>query len=340
MEKLNLKIKWSLIWILIHLISLFFMGFILNHLMIGSSLINLSIMGFGVMTLASLVNVYRHKTQFIINKWFVFYALITSVIILMTQKLLEVLNITNYLITIILTASSIHLIIHYGIKKLRIRRNAYWTSLIILSLLLYLSQTSNLQSMVYSTPQNTAMNTGTILDSVQNILPATISKGCPQINVPLKKVEGLSPVMDVREFEGWKIAPYDTNTLLGFGVGHVSCHKGNRKGQNMNYWYCGDQSSQTTMAFMQKTSINPDGSIGNTIKQSFVNIYTPVELPREVKELCKLNGGTGVISNNAEEFNCGEVQYEFKETICGEDPEKITDREWDEFKNAIRDFLE
>ena len=57
---------------------------------------------------------------------------------------------------------------------------------------------------------------------------------------------------------------------------------------------------------MQKTLTKPDGSIGKTIKQSFYNIYNE--------------------------------NQQFVKTVCGEDPNKIAEREWDEFKDAARDF--
>ena len=99
------------------------------------------------------------------------------------------------------------------------------------------------------------------------------------------EVEGLLPFMDVKEYNGWKIAPYNTNTMLGFNFGTIYCHEGNKQGQNPTYWYCGDQSSQTNMAFMQKTIINSDDSIGKTIKQSFYNIYD--ENQQFVKTICE-----------------------------------------------------
>ena len=163
---------------------------------------------------------------------------------------------------------------------------------------------------------------------------------CPQINVSLNQVKGMLPLMEVREFDGWKIAPYDSNTMMGFNFGKIYCHLGNKQGQNPDYLYCGDQSSQTTMAFMQKTLMNEDGTIGKTIKQSFVNIYQPVELPQEVKELCELGGGTGMVYGDVDEFDCDKVEYEFKETICGEDPDKIAEKEWEQFKDTARDFWE
>lgn len=94
--------------------------------------------------------------------------------------------------------------------------------------------------------------------------------------------------------------------MLGFNFGKIYCHRGNKQGQNPNYLYCGDQSSQTTMAFMQKTMINSDGSIGKTVKQSFYNIY--------------------------------DENQQFVKTVCGDDPDKIAEREWEEFKQQAENF--
>ena len=119
--------------------------------------------------------------------------------------------------------------------------------------------------------------------------------------------QGVLPSMNIKEFDGWTIAPYDSNTVLGFNFGRIYCHKGNREGQNTNYWYCGDQSSQTTMAFMQKTLVNSDRTIGKTIKQSFVNVYD--------------NDG------------------HFIKTVCGEDPDKIAEREFKQQMNEIENMF-
>ena len=60
------------------------------------------------------------------------------------------------------------------------------------------------------------------------------------------------------------------------------------------------------MAIMQKTLTNSDSSIGKTIKQSFYSVYD-------------------------------ESQH-FVKTVCGEDPDKIADGEWNKFKDVARDF--
>lgn len=295
-QKTKFSIKWSLIWVVIHSVSLFLLGIILKYLNLQNSFIHLILMGFGITILARIVKIFTAKKRFIVDRWFVFWSVINSFTIWIFFILLNLLNISNYLISILLTAFGL-VLVAYFVRRFRITKTILWVSVVVIVLLLFFTQSSNQQNMVYSTSQGSNTNTGSILDSLKNLIPATISKECPQINVPLRKVEGLLPFMDIREYEGWKIAPYDTNTMLGFNFGKIYCHKGNKQSQNPNYLYCGDQSSQTTMAFMQKTMINSDGSIGKTVKQSFYNIY--------------------------------DENQQFVKTVCGEYPDKIAEREWD-----------
>ncbi len=98
----------------------------------------------------------------------------------------------------------------------------------------------------------------------------------------------------------WQIANYDT--IVGIVPGSIVCEKGRSEGQNPNYYYCGLEG----MAYMQKTFMNPDGTIGKTIRKTFVNIY--------------------------------DENKKFIKTLCGDDPSIVTDRnikevmkEWDRF---------
>ena len=70
----------------------------------------------------------------------------------------------------------------------------------------------------------------------------------------------------------------------------------------------GVQTARLGLAKLQKTMINSDGSIGKTVKQSFYNIY--------------------------------DENQQFVKTVCGDDPDKIAEKEWEELKDAARDFWE
>lgn len=115
------------------------------------------------------------------------------------------------------------------------------------------------------------------------------------------------PFIATREYDGWAIDDVDASGLFGINAGMIFCHKGVKEGQNPEYWYCGDElSGKTKMAYMQKTLLNKDGTIGKTIKQSFVNIYAA-------------NG-------------------EFIKTICGENPDILIEREWEQTKKEAEAF--
>ncbi len=304
-KKYKFSFKWSLIWIIIHSISLFLLGFVLNSLNLQNNFIQLIFMGFGVSILAKIAKIFTANKRFVVDRWFIFWSSVNCATIWVFFMLINKLNITNYLVSILFMALGL-VLVSYFVRRLKFMKRNLWISVIVILLLLFLANNSSNQNMVYSSSQNTNIGTGGILDSIKNILPATISKECPQINVPITNVEGMRPLMKIREYEGWKIAPYDTNTMLGMNFGQIFCHKGNKKGQNPNYWYCGDKSSQTTMAFMQKTLKNPDGTLGKTIKQSFYNVY--------------------------------DENQQFVKTVCGKDPDKIAEQEWEEFKDAAEDF--
>ncbi len=295
--KNNFNFKWSLAWVIIHSISLFVLGVLFNFINLQNNFVQLLFLGLGVTILARIVKIFTAKKQFVVDKWFVFWSMINSITIWIFSIILKALSISNYIFTLVFTALGL-VGIAYLVRRFRITKAILWSSVVIVILILFLTQNSNQQSVIYSSNQKMDIKTSNILESIKSILPASISKECPQINVPLK--EGIAPFIDIEEYDGWKVDSY-------FSTFNIHCYKGSREGQNPDYWYCGEGASvEFPIAFMQKTMINSDGSIGKTIRQSFYSIY----------------------DNN----------QQFVKTVCGEDPDKITEGEWDEFKDAARDF--
>lgn len=294
-KKNSFSIKWSIIWVIIHFASLFLLIFGIQRLNLNNSLIILLLTGFGVTIISRVVRIFTIKRKFVVDIWFLFWSILNSATIWIFFILLNALNIGNYFVTLLLTALGL-VVVAYFVRKIRITKTILWVSVIIILLLLFFTQNSNQENIVYSSFQNTGVSTGNIFDSIKNILPATISKECPQINFPLK--DGIAPFIDIREYDSWKIDSYDSTF-------NIHCYRGNKEGQKTNYWYCGEGTSiEFPIAFMQKTMINSDGSIGKTIKQSFYNIY--------------------------------DENKKFVKTVCGEDPDKIVEKEWKEMKDSIR----
>jgi len=60
-KKTKFSIKWSLIWIVIHSVSLFLLGVILKYLNLQNSFIQLLLMGFGITILARIAKIFTAK---------------------------------------------------------------------------------------------------------------------------------------------------------------------------------------------------------------------------------------------------------------------------------------
>src|SRR3989338_9909250 len=123
--------KWSVIWIIIHSISLFVLAIILQYFNIKNGIIQILFIGFGVTIIARLVKRITRKKQFVVDKWFFFWSLINTFTIWLMLLLINVLKITNYLLSLLLIAIGL-VIIAYFVKKLKITR----TSMIVTSITL------------------------------------------------------------------------------------------------------------------------------------------------------------------------------------------------------------
>jgi len=336
--------KWSIILVLIHFTSLLILSLGIQKAGLSNGLITIFLTGFGVTIIAGIVKTFTQKRSFVVNKWFFFWSLINTFIIWLVSLISNFINITNNLLVLLLIALGL-VISAYFIHKLRITKTTMIiTSVILIVCLFFFNVNTEIITPKSEQSIQTAELTGqsqSFLSNINNFIDrllsfTVINDNCPEINVPITQTRDLLPFLRVREYEGWTVAPYDVSTqLFGFNWGTISCHKGSKQGQNSEYLYCGDKTSETTMGYIQKTIINKDGSIEETIKKSFVNVYRPIELPPEIKEACKNPEAESVIINsNNLTFKCHETEYIFEKTMCGEDPDVISDREFNEFMNG------
>lgn len=300
-KKNKFSIKWSLVWILIHSVSLFLLGMVLDYLNLQNGFVQLLIIGFGVTIFARIAKIFTAKEQFIADKWFIFWSLINSITVWISFILLNVLNISNYLVSILLTAFGL-VFVAYFVRRFKITKTTLWISVIIILLLLFFTQSSNQQDLVYSKSSNIDMSAGGILNSVKNIFSSEALSDCPQLDYPMTRAGSGSYkpyILDVKEHDGW--------TIRGYKLPIIYCYKGNEKGENPNYWYCGDLDvrwgENADYGIMEKTIINEDGTIGETIRISFSNIY--------------------------------DSDMNFIKTVCGKDPDKIIE---EGFKDTIKEI--
>lgn len=316
MKRLNLDS--FLVWAIVFTFTLYLSLIILKSLNIADSFFYYIGMGLLIAVVSRIVRIFIRNRQFTLTSWFF---------------LLVVLNgLTVWIWSYLFVKDSIPLIISYIIGGLLLslvyktsasikffHSNTILSTLVLLLLLFFGISGIDVSSSGF---------TPTLLSGNKLDFGFLFGSSCPQINVSLTRGQGALPFMDVREYDGWKISPYDAKSMLGFSSGKIYCHQGNKQGQNPNFVYCGDQTS----SLMQKTLVNEDGTIGKTIRQSFVNIYE-MKIDEDLKYLCdntntKTMQQVSVDSNGkdvVEILECGrdEYVYIFQKTICGDDPDKL-----------------
>lgn len=80
---------------------------------------------------------------------------------------------------------------------------------------------------------------------------------CPQVNVTIKDESWKGLNIGGESFDGWVVK------------GDGECRKGSKEGENLNYYYCGGYVN----AYVEKTTIHGDGTIGETKKYVIWNKY-------------------------------------------------------------------
>jgi len=94
---------------------------------------------------------------------------------------------------------------------------------------------------------------------------STKFNSCPQINVSMNDPSYGSLNIAGKTYDGWTVK------------GQATCRKGTKEGENLNRYYCGGYTSFMGIgdvnAYVQKTIMGEDGSIGKTYKYVIWNIY-------------------------------------------------------------------
>lgn len=127
----SINVKWSIIWVIIHSLSLFIISLILDHIQIQNSFFQLILLGFGITVFARVAKIFTSKKKFIIDKWFIFWSLLNSFTIWLGYLIIQLIGLTNQLWTIVLIAVLLVLISHI-IGRFRLSN----TKLIILSIII------------------------------------------------------------------------------------------------------------------------------------------------------------------------------------------------------------
>jgi len=127
----SISIKWSIIWVLIHSVSLYLLRMILDYIQIQNSFFQLILFGLGVTIFARIVKIFTANKRFIIDKWFIFWSLLNAFTIWLGYLIIHLIGLANQLGTIVLIAVLLVLISHI-IRRFRLQN----TRLIVLSIVI------------------------------------------------------------------------------------------------------------------------------------------------------------------------------------------------------------
>ena len=127
----SISIKWSLIWVAIHSVSLFIVGFLLDYVNIQNEFIQLLILGFGVTIFARIAKIFTAKKRFVVDKWFIFWSLLNAFTIWVGYFSIKLIGLTNPFLNVVVIAVLLVLIANI-IRRFRLSN----TRLIILSIVI------------------------------------------------------------------------------------------------------------------------------------------------------------------------------------------------------------
>src|SRR3989344_3990683 len=127
----SINIKWSLIWVVIHSISLFIIGFLLDYINIQSGFIQMLLLGFGVTIFARIAKIFTAKKRFIVDKWFMFWSLLNAFTIWIGYFAINLIGLTNPFWNVVIIAILLVLIANI-IRRFRLSN----TRLIVISIII------------------------------------------------------------------------------------------------------------------------------------------------------------------------------------------------------------
>ncbi|MEK6885522.1 MAG: hypothetical protein AABX17_00990 [Nanoarchaeota archaeon] len=282
-------------WAFIYAIGAYLSIRILTYFNLSNTLFGLFIAGLIITILTFVMYAIIYERKFILDKWFFIWLFTHTFNFWWISLVLTKLSLTTTDFLYFLLFGLIYHIVTWIIKHKvyhRIRMNlikSLGIMVVIVVLLLFVS------SQPFSEISSTGLGENNIISSALNSLKgissfSLFSGSCPQLNYPMQENNYGGKYLPDKNYDGWFVTSENylnqlTNPLLqGFGLPNVnpykiSCSKGNQKGENPNYWYCGENYIQYASfedngyAVIIKPQKNSDGTIGDTIIKTFVNIY-------------------------------------------------------------------
>ena len=307
-------------WAFIYSIGAFLSILLINYFSLNNSLIGIFLAGTTITLFSWIMYSFLYKDKFKLSRWFFIWLFTHSFNFWLIDLILRKLTLTYEGFFYFLLFGLIYHLLTWVIKnkvyyKLEMN-NPKTIGLVLIFIIALLFISSQSFSEIQTIGISETNSLGSKLSSLRNLLSFNLNLGnnCPQLPIPLLPdkrlwVEVMSQEESNNSFEGWKVKKYDSADLFGFSViPRIYCYQGREDEQNPNHYYCGywdngDNWDMEDLIYMEKTFMNPDGSLGKTIQKTFVNVYVE-------------NGN-------------------YLKTICGPSPEEVSTKK---FKGRMRDL--
>lgn len=302
-------------WILIYALGAFISIQTLSYFNLSNSLIGLFFAGLIITLFSWMMFSLLYHNKFSLNKWFFIWCVTHAFNFWWIDLILKKIGLTYQGFLYFFLFGLIYHLVTWMIKHkifYKIKMSGAKSIIIIVFaviIIFFISAQPFSQISKVGLIEDTSV--GSSLSSIRDSLVLDsfqIVNSCPRLDVLLRQDGELgyyvsnSNDIDVKQ-AGWRISVYNTAEMFGIKTDYVFCHIGSIEGQNPDYFYCDSGGLAGGIPYISKTIMNPDGTIGKTIKKSFVNIYSK--------------------------------KGDFVKTICGEDPESIAK---DNFKKTMRDL--
>ena len=136
-HKNSINIKWSFIWVVIHSVSLFIIGFLLDYISVQNEFIQLLLLGFGVTVFARIAKIFTAKKRFIIDKWFIFWSLLNAFTIWGGYFAIKLIGLANPFLNIVIIAVLLVIIANL-IRRFRLpNTRLIFISIVIIAILFF-----------------------------------------------------------------------------------------------------------------------------------------------------------------------------------------------------------
>lgn len=270
------KTKWVIIWALLYALSIFWVMLLLNKINIPNYLVSLIIAGVVISLFSIVYKLFLHQNSAHLT-WYLFYSIaINTFNFWLFNLFAQTFNI-GLILNLIIGGMIFETVwqISHRVPKTRVNKIIFPAALILVLIVTNFYILEGEYSSVNALSQSGANIN--LFDKLNSLFSKVNDARCPQLDI---KISPDHMYIESQDYNRTKIFCYNyRESLFGYSIScqNIQCYKGmdkaNNAGLNIGYTYCGDRENLQNLAGFEKTIIHTDGTIGETVRRSFMNVY-------------------------------------------------------------------